>query len=161
MGLSLQRRFAPADICFGCGQANLHGMRLESFPDGDVVRAEWRPAPQYQAFPGILNGGVIGTLLDCHMNWTAAWGLAVRDGLAAPPCTVTAEFTIRLQAPTPIDGAVRLSAWLVRSSGRRAEVQGEMSHAGVVTATCGGIFVAVKPEHPAFIQRHPSSEGNL
>ena len=37
--------------------------------------AEWKPETRYEAFPGVLNGGIIGALLDCHCNWTAAWYL--------------------------------------------------------------------------------------
>ena len=154
MQLSVQERFAPDDVCFGCGQANLDGLRLRSFPEGEQLVASWTPAVRHQAFPGILNGGIIGTLLDCHCNWTAAWRLAERDGQPAPPCTVTAEYTIRLLAPTPVNELIQLRAWLVRASGRRAEVHGELGHNGQVTATCSGLFVAVKPDHPAFVQRH-------
>jgi hypothetical protein len=37
--------------------------------------AEFRPELHHEAFPGVLNGGIIGALLDCHSNWTAAWAL--------------------------------------------------------------------------------------
>jgi hypothetical protein len=33
---------------------------------------------KYEAFEGVLNGGIIGTLLDCHCNWTAAYHLMKR-----------------------------------------------------------------------------------
>ena len=46
--------------------------------------------------PNVLNGGVIGTLLDCHCNWTAAYHLMSRRGADQPPTTVTADYTIKL-----------------------------------------------------------------
>ena len=51
----------------------------------------------HQAFEGILNGGIIGTLLDCHSNWAATWHLMRRDGLEKPPVTVTADFHVKLE----------------------------------------------------------------
>jgi len=69
---SLQEKYAPNNSCFGCGPANAQGLRIRSFPKGEEVVAEWIPQSKYEAFPGVLNGGIIGTLLDCHCNWTAA-----------------------------------------------------------------------------------------
>ena len=61
--------------------------------------AEWTPEMKYEAFPGVLNGGIIGTLLDCHCNWTAAWHLMNKAGADYPPCTVTADYAIKLLRP--------------------------------------------------------------
>ena len=38
------------------------------------------PEEHHQAFPGMINGGIIGTLLDCHGNWTAAIALMDKSG---------------------------------------------------------------------------------
>ncbi|MCP3861335.1 MAG: PaaI family thioesterase, partial [Phycisphaeraceae bacterium] len=69
---SLQDRYAPKNACFGCGPANGKGLRIKSFPRGDEVVAEFRPETMHEAFENILCGGIIGTLIDCHMNWTAS-----------------------------------------------------------------------------------------
>ena len=150
MPSSLQEQYAAHSICYGCGPANDRGLHVRSFVDDDVVVAEWTPAPHHEAFPGMLNGGVIGTLLDCHCNWTAAHHLMVRDGLDRPPCTVTGEYTIRMTKPTPTTAPVRLRARIVESSGNRVTVEGELEAGGRVTATCRGLFVAVEPGHPAY-----------
>ena len=147
---SLQERYAPANSCWGCGPANAEGLRIRSFPKGDEVVAEWKPEPKYEAFPGVLNGGIIGTLLDCHCNWTAAYHLMKRLGLDHPPCTVTADYAIKLLRPTPTDKPIRLVGRVVESSDDRAVVEGELIAHDKVTATCRGTFVAVKPGHPAF-----------
>lgn len=47
---------------------------------------------------GILNGGVLSTLLDCHGNWTAAIALMDRSCLPKPPLTLTASMLVRLTA---------------------------------------------------------------
>jgi acyl-coenzyme A thioesterase PaaI-like protein len=157
VSLSLQERFAPDTICFGCGPANEHGLHVRSFPaepaetgdTGEVV-CDWQPGPHHEAFPGVLNGGIIGTLMDCHSNWTAAWHLMRAAGLDRPPTTVTADFHVRLLKPTHSGAPVRLSARVSDSSADRATIDAELSSGGVVTATCRGTFVAVRPGHPAY-----------
>jgi len=147
---SLQERYAPASTCFGCGPANAKGLRIRSFVEGDAVVAEWRAEPQHEAFPGVLNGGIVGALLDCHSNWTAAYHLMRANGADhVPPC-VTAEYTVKMRKPTPTTGVLRLEARVVESSADRATVEATLSADGVVTATCSGVFVEVKPGHPAY-----------
>ncbi len=150
MSESLQDRYAPANACFGCGPANAAGLRLKSFVDGDDVVCTWQPDEIHQAFPGVLSGGIVGTLLDCHCNWAAAHHLMLAKGLDAPPCTVTAEYAIKLRRPTPVDAPVLLRASLEELAGDRARVSGTLTAGGRVTATCDGIFVAVGEGHPAF-----------
>jgi len=147
---SLQDRYAPKNACFGCGPANEKGLRIKSFPRGDEVVAEFRPETMHEAFENILCGGIIGTLIDCHMNWTASHHLMTRDGLDAPPCTVTATYRIDMKRPTPTKGPVTLRARIVGSEGPRADVECELEADGKITATGTGTFVAVKEGHPAF-----------
>ncbi|MDX1501840.1 MAG: PaaI family thioesterase [Thermoanaerobaculia bacterium] len=151
---SLQERFAPGNRCFGCGPANPRGLRIRSFPAGPgadaEVQARWQPAEHHQAFENILNGGIIGTLLDCHSNWTACWHLMRRDALEEPPSTVTADFHVRLRRPTPMGEPVDLVARVRESEGPRVVVEATLAAGGEVTATCTGTFVAVGPGHPAY-----------
>ena len=145
----LQEHFAPQLACFGCGPANPQGLRIRSRVEGELVVADWTPAEHHQAFPGVVSGGIIGTLLDCHCNWTAAWSLMRARGLDTPPCTVTADYTIQLKRPTPL-GPLRLEARPVSSEGDKVIVEGTLTAGGKVCATCRGTFVAVKPGHPAY-----------
>ena len=92
---SIQETYAPNLKCFGCGPANERGLHVRSFPDGEEVVAEWQPESYQEAFPGMLSGGITGTVLDCHCNWTAAYHLMKRNGVDHPPCTVTADYTPR------------------------------------------------------------------
>lgn len=147
---SLQEQFFPNGMCFGCGPANVKGLRVRSFVRGDEIVATWRAEPHHEAFPGMLNGGIIGSLLDCHCNWTAAWHLMQRNRLEKPPCTVTAAYAIKLLRPTPTDAPVALTARVASSSEDRATIEGVLSSGGQPTATCTGTFVAVKPGHPAY-----------
>src|SRR4028119_1149232 len=130
--LSLQERYAPQMSCFGCGPANKLGLRIRSIPRGDEVVCEWQPQAHHEAFPGMLNGGIIGSLIDCHANWTAAWHLMQRAGLDSPPCTVTAEYSVKLLRPTPTDAPVQLTARVLEAGEDRAVVEVELGAAGKV-----------------------------
>ena len=150
---SLQETHAPQGRCFGCGPANAKGLRIRSLPTADAADAEvvcdWTPEKHHEAFENVLNGGIIGALLDCHSNWTAAFHLMKKNGQTSAPCTVTAEFHVKLRRPTPM-GPVHLSAKVVESTADRATVEATLTAAGKVCATCRGVFVAVGPEHPAY-----------
>ena len=147
---SLQDQFAPNSICFGCGPANAQGLQIKSYPEGEWVVAEWMPSPHHQAFPGMLNGGIIGSLLDCHANWAATWHLMRKHGWDAPHGTVTASLNVEYLSPTPAAEKLRLRAKTVESTGRRATVEAELISGEEVRARATGVFVAVKPGHPAY-----------
>ena len=66
------------------------------------------------------------------------------------PCTVTAEYTIKMKSPTPTDQTIHLTASVVEASKRKVVVEGTLGTTDQITATCNGTFVAVKPGHPAY-----------
>lgn len=146
----VQERYAPHNACFGCGPSNAKGLRIRSFQQGDLLVATWTPEPHHEAFPGVLNGGIIGSLLDCHCNWAAAMHLMQARGADSPPCTVTADYAITLKRPCPTDGPLQVSAKVVEHDGARCVVEGTIEAQGKVRATCRGTFVAVEPGHPAY-----------
>lgn len=148
--VALQDMYAPNNQCFGCGPANEKGLRIKSRVVGDEVVADFMPEAHHQAFGGVLNGGIIGALLDCHSNWTAAYHLMQAQGMSAPPCTVTSEFHVKLRRPTSLHSPVHLKAKVVESEGDKAVVEAKMFSEGKETASCRGVFVAVREGHPAF-----------
>lgn len=147
---SLQERYAPHNACFGCGPANSKGLRIRSFAENGVVVAQWTPEPHHEAFPGVLNGGIIGSLLDCHCNWAAVMHLMKAKGMTTAPCCVTADYAISLKRPCPTDGPLSLTAKVVQQDGDKCVVEGVLEAQGKVRATCRGTFVAVEPGHPAY-----------
>ena len=148
---SLQELYAPSSTCFGCGPSNEKGLKIRSFPKGDTVVASWTPENYHEAFPGVLNGGIIGSLLDCHCNWTAAWHIMNGLSLDQPLCTVTAEYSIKLMRPTPSQSEVVLESRVVEYDGKhKATVEGTLKVGDKICATCSGVFVAVKEGHPAY-----------
>ena len=147
---SLQDTYGAKVICFGCGPANPLGLQIKSFPLGEECVAEYRVQKHHEAFPGVVNGGIIGTLFDCHCNWTATWALMRRSGAQVPPCTVTADFHVVLRRPTPSDALLKLRAHATELTGDRAVIESTLEANGKVCATCKGTFVAVQEGHPGF-----------
>ncbi len=147
--LSLQDEYAAKSICFGCGPANEQGLHIKTFLENGEYVCRWKPQAHHHAFPGVLNGGIIGSLLDCHSNWAACHHLMVARGESAPPCTVTADFHVTLKRPTPMND-VLLRAKVVETEGDKVVVEATMEAGGKITATCRGTFVAVKETHPAY-----------
>jgi len=148
---SLQERFAPNGRCFGCGPMNARGLRIQSYPAGNgTIVASWTPRAEHEAWDGIVNGGIVGTLIDCHSNWTAIAALMARDQLDSAPSTVTAELVVRFRRPTRSDVPLRLVGRAVELEGNRVTVETAIESDGVVTATGRATFVRVGSDHPAF-----------
>ncbi|HUF03250.1 MAG TPA: PaaI family thioesterase [Aridibacter sp.] len=150
MDRSIQETYAPESICFGCGPVNEKGLKIRSFEVGGEYVAEWKAEKHHEAFPGMLNGGIIGSLLDCHSNWAAAHYMMKRDGKDMPDCTVTASYSIKLLKPTPSDAVIHLHANVIESEGKKATVEAELIANDEICATCKGVFVAVGEGHPAY-----------
>jgi acyl-coenzyme A thioesterase PaaI-like protein len=150
MSQSLQDTYFAQGRCFGCGPTNSKGLQIKSFVQGGNVVCQWQPQPHHEAAENILNGGIIGVLFDCHANWTAAHHLMKAAQADHPPCTVTAEFSVKLLKPTPTKNPIQLSARVVASSPRSATIEAELTAENETCATFRGVFVAVKPDHPAY-----------
>ena len=148
--IDLQNKYAPNSICFGCGPANKQGLHVQSIPNGEIVTAGFQPQTHHQAFPNILSGGIIGTLLDCHSNWTAAWTIMKNRNDDYPPCTVTAQYNVKLLRPCPTKNPVKLIAKTTESNEKKAVISAELIAEDKVCATCEGIFIAVEEGHPAY-----------
>ena len=101
--------------CWGCGDANPHGLRIKSYWSGNEAVCIWHPK-EYHLAGGkpVLNGGIIATLLDCHCICTAiaAAYRAEGRGIHTRPeiSYATASLTVSYLRPTPLDRPVILRA---------------------------------------------------
>lgn len=125
-------------------------MQIKSFVDGNKVIAHFTPKPFHSAFPNVLNGGIIGALLDCHCNWAASYFYMKENKLTVPPCTVTAEYSIQLKRPTPMNTELNLIAQLKSIEKNKIIIDGELFANNKLCDTCTGTFVVVNETHPAF-----------
>ena len=71
--IAIQDIVSPDGICFGCGSAHPRGLHIKSYWDTDGVQmiCHFKPEPDYQGWPGLVYGGLLAMLVDCHCNWTA------------------------------------------------------------------------------------------
>ena len=152
--LSVQEEYAPNSICFGCGPANEKGLRIKSFRNDEGLEMEFETSEEHQAFPGIINGGIIGTLLDCHGNWVAAIALMEKSGDKFPPCTVTASYSIKLKRPTPLNSKLLIQGRVVEIDTKSVKVELILKADEKVCATGEGLFVAIHEGHPAYHRWH-------
>jgi acyl-coenzyme A thioesterase PaaI-like protein len=100
--------------CWGCGRNNAHGLHIKSYWENDEAVCTWQPKEYHLAFPGVLNGGIIATLIDCHSLNTAiaaAYRAAGRE-IGSQPLLgyVTASLHVNYLRPTPMDRSVVLRA---------------------------------------------------
>ena len=136
--------------CFGCGSLNAQGLQIKSFWSGDEVLCAWRPQPHHIGYPGILYGGMIACVVDCHCAWTAV-AYAHRmagvemDGTMRFPY-VTGSLTVNYRKPIPIDSAIELRARVVEFAERKALVKCVVTAKGVTCADAD--MVAVRARMP-------------
>jgi len=125
--------------CFGCGQANASGLKLEFLlaPDGAVV-CETTVSDLFEGHPGYLHGGIIATLLDESMS------KAVRaKGLTA----MTRHLEVDYRRPVPSKAKIRIEGSVTRSEGRKHWAEAQIfDHGGSALAHAKGLFVEVKPQ---------------
>lgn len=134
--------------CWGCGRDNPHGLRIKSFWAGDEAVCEWQPQPWHCASPThVVNGGIIGALIDCHsiISAMAQAGRAAGQELGpgvAPIWYVTGKLEIAYHKPTPLGPPLLLRASFNVLNERRTEVRCTLAVNDVVCAS--GLVMAVR-----------------
>lgn len=139
------------NFCFGCGADNPDGLQLKSRwdpADRDVAVATFVPQPLHAAGPRhILNGGIIGTLLDCHAVGTAIADAYRREGrdVGSDPelWYATASMTVDYLRPAPIDEPVHLTGRVVGVDDRFTTVECALTSGDKPRATATVLAVRV------------------
>lgn len=146
---ALQDLAHPEGNCYGCGRDHPSGLRIKSrwHEDGVHVVAHHIPREEFAGWPGLVYGGLLAMLVDCHGNWTAmahhyrAEGREP-DSLPGIHC-VTAHLGIDYLRPTPMGRELTLRAWVEGEVGRKTQVRCEVLAEGEVTARADCLFVRV------------------
>lgn len=119
----------PDATCYGCGPANMAGLRIKSYwsEDGAEVVCRFQPrAEQNAGFPNVMYGGLVASLIDCHSIWTAiAWTYRAegREHGSLPAISyVTGSLNVRYISPTALDTPVLLRARVTELQPRKALV---------------------------------------
>jgi acyl-coenzyme A thioesterase PaaI-like protein len=139
--------------CFGCGALNAHGLQIKSRWDGDELVCHWRPPPQYIGYPGVVYGGAIASVVDCHAIWTAMAHYCREQGIAidatavpAPPAFVTGQLVVNYLRPAAIDQSLQLRAKVLAQNGRRSTVSCRVMQGDVECATAEVVAVRMKEQ---------------
>lgn len=123
--------------CFGCGQANTTGLRLEFFlaRDGSVVSLPTVP-DAFEGPRGFLHGGIVATLLDEAMS------KSVRvKGFTA----MTRHLEVEYLRPVPSGAPIRIEGRTVQSDGRKHHTEARiLDAADSELAKAKGLFIEVR-----------------
>jgi len=107
-------------MCFGCGQDNPIGLKLDFKKAGKAVRAEFTPTEPYQGWPGVAHGGIIATILDEAASWAILF-----EGVNP----VTAKMEISFKQPMEINKPMVISAAISRRSSKWVETKADIAAA--------------------------------
>lgn len=140
-------------ICYGCGPNNPKGLQLKSYWDGEAGICHYTPRAEHTAFPGVVYGGLIASLIDCHSIGTAI--AAFYDRVGQHPDTqpyitcVTGRLDITYLKPTPTDTELVLRATINEINERKALVTCSVHAGGIESARAEIVAVRVRSREGA------------
>lgn len=102
------------DNCFVCSPKNAAGLQLQFFTDGVKVVSWFRVPAHLSGWDQILHGGLIATVLDEVMGWTALHILR--------QMTLTKGITVEFLKPVYVGEEVRIEGIPVEVKGEREAV---------------------------------------
>lgn len=125
--------------CWGCGYNNNHGIQIKSFWEGEEAVAHVLPRPYFTGHKGVVNGGIIATLMDCHcmgLAMAAAHKADARQIGTEPLISyVTASLKVNYLKPTPLTAEpLELRARIIKVEGRKTFMQCTLFAQGEETA---------------------------
>lgn len=124
--------------CFGCGQRNEYGHRIETNWDGQRSVTHFTPQKYHTAVPGYVYGGLIASLIDCHGTGTAAAAMADKRGIDAEknhlPRFVTASLQVNYKKPTPTGKELTITGTVREITERKVVIDIQLSADGTVSA---------------------------
>lgn len=134
-------------ICYGCGRNNPHGLHIRTHWDGRCGTFRFTPKDYHTAFPGVVYGGLIACLFDCHCIATAiaaAYDAEGRKPGTAPAIMyVTANLNVNYLLPTPMESQLLLEARMVETKGKKAIVTCSLTENGTECANARVIGIRV------------------
>jgi acyl-coenzyme A thioesterase PaaI-like protein len=126
--------------CFVCGRENKDGFGLTFYKKGNHIETTVKIPGRFNGYKDIVHGGIISTLLDEVMNWTA-YALSKNRRYC-----VTAEMTVRLKKSIPVGKELLLWGEMVEDKKRMRICQGKVLIGDEIFAIGMGKLVPVKDE---------------
>lgn len=126
--------------CFACGPANPHGLHMTFQSDGEMVFSRLMVPTHLQGWNDMVHGGVISTILDEVMSWTAMYLIK--------SVIVTRSMSIDFFKPVRVGQQLTAEARITEIRSRtEALLQGDLyNHERVLCASARGSFALLKPK---------------
>lgn len=122
--------------CFACGRANVDGLKLTFSARGDgKIGANFTLGDAYQGYPGMVQGGIIATVLDSAMtNYLFSQGVTA----------MTVRLNVQYRQPVLVGELLTVEAELIRKRGRLYELKACLFQAGCLKALASAKFMVPK-----------------
>jgi uncharacterized protein (TIGR00369 family) len=106
--------------CVVCGPANRAGLHLQLHVDPATgeISTTFTPAIEHTGFEGILHGGVLATVLDEALVWSAIW--------SSKHACVAGELNVRFRRPGLVGVTITCRARVTASRSRLIEATAEL-----------------------------------
>jgi uncharacterized protein (TIGR00369 family) len=120
--------------CFGCSQKNPHGLKMKFYTDETTLYSWLSVPPHLCGWEGIVHGGVLSTMLDEIMGWSAIYTLR--------QIVMTKSMTIDYLKPVYIEDKLRVEGKVIeRVSDREVIIEGKLyKEDNVLCAQTRGTF---------------------
>ena len=147
----MPEEIAARRYCFGCGDLNPAGLKLDFRFEENKAVADFLPQERHQGYPGLMHGGVISTALDEAMGWAMYYAFGV--------WTMTGKMEVKFRRPLPLHQKAMVSAEVTRNRGRWLEVRGEIrNEEGRLIAESCGLFMRLPDERVRELGSESESE---
>ena len=146
---ALQDLAAPDFRCYCCGPAHPTGLRIKSYwaSDGVHVVTKHTPRAEFTGFPGLVYGGLLAMLVDCHSGWTAMayhYRAERREAGTLPRIDcATRNLNIEYLKATPMGVELTIKGRVEGEVARKSRVVCEIWAGDVLTVTADNVFVRV------------------
>ena len=96
--------FDPDGTCFACGPDNPAGLHMTFHTNGDTVFSQLTAPRQLCGWQNMLHGGIISTILDEVMSWTAHHLIQ--------KLILTRSITVDFKRPVYAQSELRAEGWI-------------------------------------------------
>lgn len=140
----------PFAQCYGCGKNNKHGHQIKTRWEGDKTLTLFTPESHHTAVPGVVYGGLLASVIDCHGTGSGSLALARErninlKGQNAPRC-VTASLKVNYHKPTPLGVELEIHGNIREIKGRKVIIDAELYANKILTVSGEIIVVEVPPD---------------
>jgi acyl-coenzyme A thioesterase PaaI-like protein len=135
--------------CFGCGEENRLGLRLNIRLVGDKTECEFTPIPEFQGAPGVTHSGVVAAVLDEVMSQLI---------FAQLQLAVTRKVEVTYRRPLRVGQTYYFTAEIRSKNNRIIAARAEARDSeGNQVARARGIFAPLDEERVAkFLDKEPA-----